>query len=563
VQPPGSTSTGGTFGSPGVDPAGVAPAPGPVVPGLGAPGAASPGAPASCTAIEPGASPLRRLNRFEYDNTVRDLLGEDMRLAVASFPAEEEVLGFNNNADSLGITPLLAEGYAEAAETLAGRAVANLPKLMGCDATKPGTTPAAQDACARSFVEGFGRRAYRRPLVPDEVSKLLAIYQASKGPFGFKTAVQNLLEAFLQSSAFFYRVETGLPVTGNTKLRRLSSWETASRLSYLVWASMPDDTLFVAAAANRLGTAEEIKAQAMRMLADPKARAVTGDFADQWLGIPEIRHVGKDKALFPTFSADIAKLMGDEVARFFDHVVWEGSGDLATLLTASYSFQNQRLAQYYGEATATGDALQRVNLDPSRRSGLLTLGGVMAALAVPYETSPIIRGKYVRARMLCQVLPDPPPEVMASPPKPNPNLTTRERFAQHSADPACAVCHDMLDPLGLGFENFDAAGRWRTTDVGKPVNASGKLSSADVAGPFVGAAELTKKLASSRQVKACVTKQLFRFGYGRGETDRDACNLDLLDRAFESSGGKVQALVLALTQTPAFLYRPALEGVSP
>jgi hypothetical protein len=529
-------------------------------------GALCQGAPA----LDPGPSPIRRVTRLEYDNTVRDLLG--LTTPVASpFPTEEIRLGFNNNASALSVSPALAEQYLLVAEQLATAAVSgDLAALVPCDPNIAGV-----DACGRQFIASFGQRAYRRPLDADDTATLQAVFDAGKAT-DFKTGVRLVIETALMAPRFLYRVEMGVsPGAGSPTVRvpdgstnpatvttvpvvPLDAWETASRLSYLLWHSMPDDQLFAAAEAGRLTTPADVAAQVQRMLGDPRARAMVGDFHDQWLRIAEVDGIEKDPAVVPAFSAATAGLMKTETQKFLDDVVWQGDGTLEALLGAPYTFVNSPLAAYYGIPGVSGSAFVKVALDPNQRAGLLTQGGLLSLLAKANQTSPIHRGKFVRERLLCQQLPPPPPNIQIKPPELSATLTTRQRFGQHSADAACSGCHHLMDPIGLGFEGFDGAGVLRTTENGQPVDTSGRIDDADVAGPFAGVLDLQHKLAGSAEVQQCVTTQWFRYAYGRTETDADACALQALGHEFAGDGHRIQDLLVALTESRAFLYRRAM-----
>jgi hypothetical protein len=510
-------------------------------------------------AIDPGPSYIRRVTRLEYNNTVRDLLGDTSGVANG-FPTEEKRLGFDNNADALSVSPVLAEQYMLAAETLSANAVAsNLGQLVPCDPAADGV-----DACGQQFIATFGRRAFRRPLTPDDVALLTTVFDAGKST-DFATGVRLVIATALQTPQFLYRVEFGVaPARGQTAVK-LDDWEMASRLSYLLWNTMPDDTLFAAAEAGRLTAAADVDAQVERMLADPRARGVVADFNTQWLRIAEFDTAEKDGAVFPAFNAGIAALMHQETARFMDYVTWDGDGDLGAMFTAPFTFVNGPLAQYYGIPGVTGSAFVQTPVADQHRAGVLTQGGILSLLGKANQTSPVHRGKFVREQLLCTDLPPPPADLVIKPPELSATLTTRERFSQHAADNACAGCHHLMDPIGLGFESFDGAGVFRATENGQPVDSTGNVLESDVAGPFDGAIELQAKLAASDQVRACVATKWFRYGYGRGETDGDACSLGTIKSKFAAGGYKMRDLLRALTQTNAFLYRqvtPAAGGTS-
>ncbi len=504
---------------------------------------------------KPGASPIRRLTRAEYDNTTADLLG-DTSLPPNSFPEEAVELGFTNNASVQTASDLLAEGYETQAISLAMKAIPTgmLSAVVGCDPQLVGA-----DACAHSFIEGFGKKAYRRPLDAEESERLFQFYAKSSAAYGgFEAGVRMVMEAMLQSPHFLYRVEAAPP---DGAIRRVTGFELATRLSYLMWGSMPDDLLFQAAAKGALDAPAGISEQAQRMLLDPKVNRSMGKFFSEWLQLDTLGRVSRDATMFPTFTTDIKRLMRTETERFTTDVVFSGSGDLKGLLLGSYTFMNKPLADFYGVTGPTGDAFERVELDPTKRLGLLAQGSLMAAHANANQTSPVARGFFVRESILCTPPPPPPATIKVTPPAFDPTLSTRERFALHRTQAVCAGCHQLMDPVGLGFENFDAVGRYRSDEAGKPIDATGELSQTDVDGPFNGAAELASKLATSSMTRACVVKQWFRFGNGRGESEADdACTLDTLTKAFAASNGNVRDLLLQLTQTDTFLYRTNENG---
>ena len=501
----------------------------------------------------PGPSYIRRVNRLEYNNTVHDLLG-DTSAPADNFPAEEVSLGFDNNAQALSVSPVLAEQYLDAAESLATTAVnSSWAALVPC---APTTTDAgAVDACGQAFIKSFGQRAYRRPLDADDVAALTAAFDAGKAT-DVVTGVRLVIEAALQSPRFLYRVELGGAPPAGATVVQLDDWEMASRLSYLLWHSMPDDTLFAAAAAGKLSAPAEIEAQVQRMVADPKARGMVADYHSQWLRVGEISGVEKDPGIFPAFTPAIAQLMQQETEQFLDFVTWDGPGDLASILTAPFTFVNGPLAQYYGMTGISGSAFVKTPLDGTHRAGVLGQGGLLSLLAKANQTSPVHRGKFVREQLLCMQLPPPPADLMIKPPELSSTLTTRQRFTQHSIDPACTPCHHLMDPIGLGFEDFDGAGAFRALENGQPIDDSGEVEDSDVEGTFHGVGELASRLASSAEVRTCVATRWFRYGYGRGETSADSCSLSAIQSQFAAGGYKIRDLLIALTRTDAFRYRP-------
>lgn len=532
--------------------------PGPVVP---AP------IPTACTAVpSPGPAPVRRMTRREYDNTVRDLLGDDSRPA-AGFNAEEEALGFANNAQALSTSSALVEKQLDAAEGIAARVVKRLDRL-GWYRCAPATEGEA--ACARRFIEAFGPRAYRRPLSIEELDALGALYtqgrvlgevDVNNTPLDpLAAGLAHVVAGALMTPDFLYRLEFDAQGAGSPVA--VEPWALAARLSYLLWGSQPDEALRDAVARGELSTPAQLSAQAQRMLEDPRARATVVEFHEQWLDFSRVRNVGKAQSVYPTWSADIAALMEQETAGFIEQVVFDGEGTYDALLTAPYSKMNAPLAQFYGvDFPGAGQAFGKVALDPRQRAGLLTQGTLLSLNAHSNQTSPVHRGKLIREAFLCDVLAAPPASVNITVPEPTATTTARERFAQHSNDPSCSGCHVLMDPLGFGFENFDGIGRWRTQEGTSPVDARGKLVGTDVDGPFEGASDLAARLAASKRARGCYVKQWFRFAYGRGEVAADACTVERLQKGFEASGRDIRALVLGLTQSDAFLLRQS--GATP
>lgn len=500
-----------------------------------------------------GATPLRRLTRVQYEHTIRDLLG--LTPPSVAFAPDERVGAFRSNAIA-PVTELIVEQYMAAAEELALAASAEADALLPC------AVGDVDDACVADFVAELGQRAFRRPLSDAEVEGFTKLYER-----GAKVDVENgvrlVVQAALQSPFFLYHVESGLEPEGEdlqtTAVRALSDWELASRLSYFLWDSMPDDELFEAAAAGELRDAEGRRAQALRMLEDERARDAIGSFHLQWLRIDELEALEKNTEVFPEFDEALRQAMRAETTRFADYVLRKGDGKLDTLLTAPWSLVEGPLAGLYGvELAADHDPEEPVDLDPEQRSGLLTQASVLAQHAHADQSSPVFRGVVVRESVLCQTLPPPPPDVANVPPEPDPNATTRERFAEHTSNPACASCHSLIDGIGFGFENYDGLGAFRTLENELPVDASGELlGTKDADGKFDGVVELSARLAKSDEVRSCVSKQWFRFAFGRLETKQDQGSVDAALQRFGEADWDVRELVLAIVDTEAFAWRRA------
>jgi mono/diheme cytochrome c family protein len=465
------------------------------------------------------------------------------------FPVETRPPGypFDNSAEAGLVTSVHVDQYLKAAAALADLAAQNLGSLLPCD-------PAAgAPACAAQFVTAFGARAFRRPLTPDEVSKYQALVT---GQADFPTGVKVAIQVFLSSPYFLYRFEIGAAQPDGS--RQLTPFETATALSYGFWGTMPDQALTDAAAHGELDTAAGIEKQARRLLADPRSRPVVETFSLQWLGVESILVAQKSSALYPGFDDATRQALAEETRRFVGHVVFDGSRKYEELLTADYTFANDAVAGVYGIAGA-GATFAQVSLPPARQAGLLGHGSVLGAYAYADQSSPVRRGLFVRRNLLCEDFPKPPPTA-GKVPAVDPSATTRDRFSQHSKDPACASCHQYIDAVGFGFEHFDAIGQYRDTESGKPIDASGDMNDVEQLGsgthaPFDGLPALAGILAGSEQSKACFTRQVYRFARGAVEAPEDRCAVDALAARFAASGFDMQELMIAVTTAPTFTAR--------
>ena len=332
----------------------------------------------------------------------------------------------------------------------------------------------------------------------------------------------------------------------------------ASRLSYFLWGTMPDETLMSAAAEDALVTDAAVLEHAERMLADPRAQAMVRFFFDNALPISGLQYLERDSDRYPAYDAQVGAAMREEVQTFLAHEIFEGPGTWDHVLTAPYTFVNGTLAAFYGIEGVTGDAFVQVDLDTSQRRGLLTQAGMLAGPIHSNETNPVTRGAFITRALMCTEIPLPTGDVLeeVKPPDPDSGATARERFSRHSEEAACAGCHALMDPLGLTFENFDAVGLWRDAENGVTIDASGSLPGfGDVAGPL----ELAEGVAALPATHACFVTHWSNFAYGRTATDADACTQERLVQQFEESGHDIQRLLIDLTQTDDFLYLAPTE----
>jgi hypothetical protein len=517
-------------------------------------GTAGDGALATCPTTAATPTPLRRLTKFEYANTARNLLGVDTT-PVNDLPADEVTEGFNNNAGVLTVSSLHAEKYVLVSEALAKAAVKNLSTLTGgCNTTTKG-----EDACATEFANSFGRRAFRRAVTDQDRQMLMAAYTAGKTGGSYAEGIEVMVRAALQSAHFLYRLETTAPANPSAPLVPISQYELATRLSFLIWAAGPDDALLDAAGRGELADKAAVATKARAMLADPKARVAITDFYNQWLGTSRLDIMTKSTSLFPQYSDAVRDAMKAETPAFVEYVLWSGDHKLSTLLTSPTAFVSSALAPIYGVST-TSATPQMMSLPAAQaRAGILTQASFLAVQAHPDQTSPVLRGKFVRTKLMCQTVPPPPMDVDITPPAVTSAPTARDRFTAHEmAGGSCMNCHQLMDPIGFAFESFDAIGKYRTTENGATINLAGNILAAtdtSLNGTFTGVKELATKLAASDQVRDCVATQWFRYSTGRTEEVPDGCSLTTLQDAFGASGGDLGELVVAMTQTDAFWYR--------
>jgi hypothetical protein len=506
----------------------------------------------------------RLLTRAQYNNSVRDLFGGQLNADYAKpFPPENQVLGFSTNAQFHRASPLLAEKHMTVAEAISRDAAPLLPELLPCSVTT------GDRSCAEAFVDDFGMRAFRRPLSAVERELMLGLFDRTVARDGFDASVRLVLEAFLQSPQFLYRFETGVaPIAdanGTTLALQPTEYELASRLSYLLWNTMPDAALFQAAAEGRLSAEEGLLGEARRMLEDGRVRDGISDFYRQFLKLDRLKGIARDLEGTPTDLGDSWRYSLDY---FTAHVFSNDGGNVRALMTSPAVFLNDELAPLYGvplpEGLAPGQFF-RVDMAVDRL-GLLSQPALMALYAHPDQSAPIQRGVFVRDALLCQPPPPPPPTVNNNPPDPDPSLTTRQRFAVHTEEPECRTCHQLIDPIGLALEEFDQLGRHRESENGIAVDTSGEIVAVRedaILGPFDGTAELGLRLADSVQVQQCLMTQWYRYGMGRVEQQEDLCSMKAAFDRFVGAQGDMQELLLGIVSSDAFRFRTPAEQETP
>lgn len=497
---------------------------------------------------------LPRLTAAQYHNAVEDLLGP---VAVAELEADTNPYLFY--AIGAASTPYSERGVQqleEAAEQLSAEVFADPERrlvVMGCQPATP------DDACTTGFVASFGQRAYRRPLTPEEQARWAQVAVDTAGGDPWRGA-QHVVAGMLQSPHFVYRVELGEPDPGQPDRLRYTAWEMASRLSFLLWNSIPDAALLEAAGRGDLLDADGIDAQAARMLADPRARTATQEFFAQYLDLARLDDTSRDPVAYPDFDPSLVDAMRTEVRLLVDDLVFRRDADIRSLFWTDRTFVNEPLAAHYGLDAPGATAITYVPVqlpEDGPRLGLLTSGAFLTMNAHPVETSPTLRGKYLRERVLCQPVPAPPDDVdLDLSGAGGEAVTLRERLDQHRDDPACAGCHSFVDPPGYLFEHFDATGAYRTEALGRPIDSSGELDGVALA----DARSLAVLLRDSELIGPCMVKQLYRHAHSRLDTPAEAGSLEQIQAAFAASDHRFPALLRALVTHESFRYVVPAEG---
>jgi hypothetical protein len=500
---------------------------------------------------------LRRLTHSQYNNTVRDLVGE-LSQPASQFPPEGYVNGFKNQYQAQSLSPIQYEAYSAAAEKLARNAFrrGDEYKLIPC---KP------SPACRAEFVRSFGLKAFRRPLTAAEQKRYESLFTTGGD---FTKGAQAVVEAVLQSPNFLFFLDT-------TNDPALKPYAAASRLAYSLWNTMPDAALLQSAASGELNTPKGFERAALRLLADPKAKDALEEWVTQWMRFDRVLETGRDRRTYPKFTRETAVAMTGETKHFIADLVWNNR-DFMELFTGEYGYVNQELASLYGVKVPEKEFDRVPFAADSERAGLLGQALFLTLTSNPNDTSPTSRGLFIREQFLCQHVADPPPGVSTTLPplsetKPQ---TNRQRLAMHAADKTCAGCHSLMDPIGFGLEKFDAIGgrREKAELVFYPLDRKSKEppkkvqldldTTGFVAGiadsNFTSPRELGKLLARTPQCQECVVKQYFRYVSGRSETAADRPLIRHVAESFRSSQFKFQQMIISLMVAREF---PQVTGV--
>ena len=557
---------------------------------------------------DPGRVTVRRLNRVEYRNTIRDLMGVDFRVEL-EFPPDDTGHGFDNIADVLTLPPMLLEKYLEAAKTIVAKAVPTSPKDKNFNRffiKEPPTDAAGRRQHAREVLGNFARKAFRRPVDDKTLDRLTALAESIYDQPGktFEAGVSQAMVAILASPRFLFREESIQAETGKKTHPLIDEYALASRLSYFLWSTMPDDELFRLAGEGNLR--KNLSAQLTRMLADRRSEAFVKNFVGQWLQARDIESVPiearailaredkpdpdrernrrrfrelRDKpeeSLTPgekeemakfrsefrrggqprvELTGDLRRAMRQETEKVFEYILREDRS-LLELLNGTYTFLNERLAKHYGVENVTGDEMRRVTLPPdSPRGGVLGQGTVLAVTSNPTRTSPVKRGVFILDNILGLPPPPPPPDIPpleeAAKATTNRSPALRELLALHREQPLCSSCHNRMDPLGLALENFNAMGMWREQEQGQPIDAAGKLITG---AKFSSLRELKQILASQHQLDfyRALTEKLLTYALGRGVEYYDIETMDQIVGRLEKANGRPSALLMGIVESAPF-----------
>lgn len=537
----GGTIEGGT---------GFTPPPGAAAPGDddGAEGSAGDGSGTGGDASSTAESRVVRLSHRQYQNTVRDLLGIEANVGETFAPDALNGFSFDTFAD-LRVDARLAPQYRTAAEELAARVIADdaiFGRVVPCTPTEPG--------CAGEFIESFGARAFRRPLSEVEVDRFQALFalggELGEGGDDFREGVGLVLEAMLQSPQFLYRTEvtSGAIVNGR---EALDSWEVASRLSYFLYDSMPDEELFQKARRGELESPEQIQGEVSRMLGDARAMSKLVSFHEQSWQFGRFAKIAPDPARYPDLPTNLIERLRNVSSRFIESVIEDGGG-LEEFLTAPYAYVDPELAPLYGER-ASGTGMSRIEFTDGERKGFLMQLGFLASHAYSVKTDPIHRGVFILRDVLCRNIPDPPADATNTPlPETDePIETTREEVTVLTGQSYCPSCHSQINEPGFSFESFDALGRERTQENGVDVDTSGSITLDGDVFEFDGAGDLVEALAASSEARDCYTRRLLEFAYGRRLGDTD----EALRARIAAEPLSVEDIVTNLTTSPEFSSR--------
>lgn len=528
----------------------------------------------SLSANDPGRVVIRRLSHTEYEYTILNLVGVSFD-AKSRFPSDGSGgAGFDNFPNTLFVTPLKMERYYDAAEEIMDLAYAD-PEIWKSIVSKPyknslwnritnwfgnlflGEKHTGKHVlAAEKVIVPFTSNAFRRFLKPEEKQTYLSLFKevfdGTDGKDRFNVAIKETLKAVLISPNFLYRYEEEQPVD---HAYALSNFELASRLSFFLWSTVPDKELFEVAYRGNLQDPVVIRNQVKRMLRDEKSKRFSESFATQWFGVNRFREdVTSDPERYPEMTASLRESMYSELVEYFHHVLTERKNFL-DLIDSDYTFLNEELANHYGIENVKGSEFRKVALHNNPRGGILGMGSVLTATSLPIRTSPVLRGKWVLEEILGTPAPPPPPDVGELPEEAaaDKNASIRDLLTFHRSKPACINCHQKMDPIGFGLENFDAVGRWRDSYGFDPIVAWDTLPSGEI---FNGPSELKKILASKKELFARnLAEKAFTYAIGRNVEFKDELYIQELIKNLMENDFNTEQFIIALASSYPFRYK--------
>lgn len=504
--------------------------------------------------FEASDSVLLRLTQEQYRNTITDVFGEHVVVAGSLENDNRVDHSYAVGAAFGGVSARGTEQYEAMAVTVADQVLAagaERDALMPC--TPSGMTDAT---CARTFLAEYGQRLWRRPLTEVELTALTTVSGTAATTLSdFYDGLEFGLVGLLTSPNFIYRVELGEanPAAGGSEdvaALRFSSMEMASRLSYFLWNTAPDDALLAAAEAGELVDDAALEAQVRRMVEDPRAREGARAFFTELFELDRLSKLVKDPEVFVHIDGDVGPSAREETLLTLEHNIFEDEGDYRDVFTTRTTFLNRKMASIYSVPTPTRDGFAPYTFpDDSPRAGILTQAAFLALHSHATATSATARGKFIRVNILCGEIPPPPADVDTSIPEPSVTATTlRERLAEHRENPVCASCHSVMDPIGLGFENFDALGRYRRLEAGAIIDASSDLDGV----PFGDAVALGSLIANHPDVPVCLARNVYKYATGHSPADGEQIQIEELAEAFAASGFRVKELLVAVALSEGF-----------
>jgi hypothetical protein len=500
--------------------------------------------------FKPEPASLRRLTVAQYENSVRDVFGDGVTVTTDLEP-DTDLSGFTSiGASTVGLSPRATEQFETASLEVAKKGLADPVRRMTLGGCAPAGMSTTDDACTRAFIQKIGRRAWRRPLTEEETGRFVAVAKNAQTVLGnFVGGLEYGVAGLLQSPNFLYRVELGAADAKDVARVVYDDYELATRLSYFLWNTTPDDTLLAAADARQLGGPGGLAAQAQRLLASPRASAGMQTFFTELYHLGKLDSMPQLPARFPLVTATLGASMRMETLRFLDDLAFVRDADFREIFDGRATFVNGELAKLYGLSGITGTAFVPTMLpEAGMRAGLLGQASLLSVSSTPTRASATRRGKFIREMVLCQGIPAAPPGIDPLPE--NGGGTAKQKLTAHRSVASCAACHVRMDPIGLALENFDAIGAFRTMDAGQTIDASGDLDGMAFATPR----QLATLLRDHPNSASCLARNVFRYALGHLEGGGEEGAIAQVTKGYTDGGYRFRALLTGVVASPSFVY---------